>query len=100
MCEAVLGGLRQHLDRQGGVKPSVNAVPPGDAEAGECPEQDAEAMVLALLRDHPKDVYDVAAGQILKKDLVAKARQPQMVCFEIKKVWEKRQRAAHFGQVG
>jgi len=62
MCEAFLKGLRQHLDRQGGVRIQINAVLPAGAQEEEDLELDANSMIIAQPKNHPSCVYDPTTG--------------------------------------
>ena len=93
MCEAILRGLRDHVNGQGRLQPSLNAVLPR-AEAETC----FEDPVLLAISDG--DVYDATTGQVLKGDLVSRARAEEMKYFLDKDVWTKRPRQEAFDRTG
>ena len=51
------------------------------------------------MRNHPQEVYDATAGQMLKKELVEKAMEEEMVYFRAK-VWIKRPMQEAFDRIG
>ena len=50
------------------------------------------ALMRVMAKENSRDVYDASTGQILKGELVAKARQEEMQYFQQKDVWTKRPR--------
>jgi len=85
LCEAILRGLRQHLDKCDRVKASINVILLEGAK-DESHEQEC-ALILALIKCNPGCIYDATIGQMgqmLKRELVALARQEGMEHFRSK----------------
>ena len=76
MCSAILKGLRRHLDRQGRILPGVHGVLPRVDNTSM--DESNTSELLAMLGTVTGDIYDATTGQLLKKELVEKARAEEL----------------------
>ena len=83
MCRAILEGLRKYLDRRGRARRGVKATIPLGAVPME--EQDytlsAGSLGVYLAQHGMNDIVDATTGQVLKGELVQKARAEEMDYF-------------------
>ena len=53
-------------------------------------EESCGHWLLSLTQNVKRDIFDATTGQMLKRELVDRARAEKMAYFESKKVWGKR----------
>ena len=92
MCQAILEGLRDHIEEEGRLVKGICSLYSGnrtDFHTEDQPESSLKLLKLAAARHQLGDIFDATTGQLLKGCLVAKAREKEMEYFESKGVWEK-----------
>ena len=103
MCQAILEGLRNYLDKKGRHTSGVKATVPLAALA----EEDSQ-MLLRLSSDaaghqsqaNEKDIVDATTGQVLRRELVTAAKRVEMEYFQSKRVYDKVPRSEAFEKMG
>ena len=101
MCQAILEGLKNHLEANGKKKRGVHCVMPEWAREEEASIHECEDALLAHLDKLPLgDVLDATTGQVFRGDLVQKARALEMEYFKKKNVYTKRPRAEAIRRTG